>query len=243
MGLLINGQVGWRTAGVVGAPAAAPTLWTSVYGVWNADNTANDATPNANHGTLVNGATFSTGKIGQAFNFDGINDYVRLPNNSLDLTGDFSISMWVNWSRNNTSQILMSNLSIGGSIKGWMIEHASGQLRFRGFNSSGTDAFYILYSYVPPLNTWIHYTFVHKNNSNKMYANGALLTFDNVGSTHVSYASPNYPLIGANQYDSTTYQEYFQGKIDAVSVWNRELTAADVTDLYNSGNGKQYPTT
>ena len=206
----------------------------------------------ANHGTTplstntngVPGPSFTTGKIGQAFNFDGVNDIIRLSNNSLDLTGDFSISMWANWSRNNTSQILMSNLTIGASIRGWFIEHAAGQLRFRGLNSSGGDAFYLIHYYTPPLNTWVHYTFVHKNNSNKMYIDGVLISPSGVvGSTHVAYDTPNYPLIGANQYNATTYQEFFQGKLDAVSVWNKELTAEEVTSLYNSGNGKQYPTT
>ena len=209
----------------------------------------NDAV-GSNHGTTpastltggVPGPSFTTGKIGKAFNFDGINDMVTLPNNSLDLTGDFSISMWANWGRNNTSQILMSNLTIGGSIRGWFIEHAAGQLRFRGLNSSGGDAFYLIHFYTPPLNTWVHYTFVHKNNSNKMYIDGVLISPSSAaGSTHVAYDTPNYPMIGANQYNATTYQEFFQGKLDAVSVWNKELTAEEVTDLYNSGNGKQYP--
>ena len=155
----------------------------------------------SNHGTLMNGTTFTTGKIGNAFSFDGVNDIVRLPNNSLDLTGDFSISMWANWGRNNTSQILMSNFTIGASTRGWFIEHAAGQLRFRGFNSSGGNAFYIAVSNTPPLNTWIHYTFVHKNNSNMMYANGVLIGSDTTGSTHVAYDTPNYPMI-----DSSTLQ-------------------------------------
>jgi hypothetical protein len=30
-------------------------------------------------------------------------------------------------------------------------------------------------------------------------------------------------------------------KIDALSVWDKTLTATEVSDLYNSGNGKQYP--
>ena len=205
---------------------------------------SNDAV-GTNHGTLMNGCSFTTGKINKAFTFDGVNDIVRLPNNSLDLTGDFSISMWANWGRNNTSQILMSNLTIGtldhmASIKGWFIEHAAGQLRFRGLNSSGGNAFYIYTAYTPPLNTWVHYTFVHKNSSNKMYADGVLIGSDTGGSTHVAYDTPNYPMIGANQYNSTTYQEFFLGKLDAVSVWNRELTSNEVSMLYNGSNGTQY---
>jgi hypothetical protein len=31
--------------------------------------------------------------------------------------------------------------------------------------------------------------------------------------------------------------QYFDGKIDEVAVWNVALNAADVTALYNSGNG------
>ena len=34
-----------------------------------------------NHGTLMNGCSFTTGKIGSAFTFDGVNDYVSLPDN------------------------------------------------------------------------------------------------------------------------------------------------------------------
>ncbi len=211
--------------------------------------TTNDATPNTKNGTRpastltggVPGPSFIAGKIGQAFNFDGINDIVSLANNSLDLTGDFSISMWTNWGRNNTSQILMSNFTINPNTRGWFIEHAAGQLRFRGFNSTGGNAFYIQYGYTPPLNTWVHYTFVHKNNDNQMYINGVQVLGDTSSSTHVAYESTNWPMIGANRYNPTTYQEFFLGKLDAVSVWNRALTAADVTELYNAGTGKQYP--
>jgi hypothetical protein len=31
-------------------------------------------------------------------------------------------------------------------------------------------------------------------------------------------------------------------KIDELNTWNKELTAADVTALYNTGTGKFYPT-
>ena len=31
-------------------------------------------------------------------------------------------------------------------------------------------------------------------------------------------------------------EQYFDGKIDEVAVWNDELTSAEVTAIYNSGN-------
>ena len=34
---------------------------------------------------------------------------------------------------------------------------------------------------------------------------------------------------------------YFNGKIDAVTIWTKILSQDEVTQLYNSGTGKQYP--
>ena len=48
-------------------------------------------------------------------------------------------------------------------------------------------------------------------------------------------------MIGANKYDTSNYQEFFNGNIDEVNLWNKELTATDVTELYNAGTGKFYP--
>ncbi len=31
------------------------------------------------------------------------------------------------------------------------------------------------------------------------------------------------------------------GQVDELAIWNRALSAAEVTQLYNSGAGKQYP--
>jgi hypothetical protein len=43
--------------------------------------------------------------------------------------------------------------------------------------------------------------------------------------------------IGSNRTNS-----FFTGGIDEVGLWDgKALTATEVTELYNSGNGKQYP--
>ena len=52
---------------------------------WHAEGNANDSA-DGNNGTLQNGATFGTGRSGQAFSFDGVDDYVNVPDadNSID---------------------------------------------------------------------------------------------------------------------------------------------------------------
>src|SRR5262249_42623669 len=76
---------------------AAPCV--SVPGVvswWRAEGNAND-TAGANHGTLVNGATFGPGFVGEAFLFDGVDDHVRVPaTSSLMIANGFTVEGWFN---------------------------------------------------------------------------------------------------------------------------------------------------
>src|SRR5882724_10819515 len=70
--LLVFALVG-RTA----AQTCAPPL-SGLAGWWPGDGNADDL-QGASNGTLLNGATFTTGKVGQAFSFDGVDDDVSLP--------------------------------------------------------------------------------------------------------------------------------------------------------------------
>ncbi len=63
-------------------------------------NSAGDGSGNANTGTLNGGFTFAsnstTGKVGNALDFDGTNDYVQLADsNSLDLGNTGTIAVWI----------------------------------------------------------------------------------------------------------------------------------------------------
>ena len=74
---------------------ASPSLKTSLVASYNGESNANDSF-GTNNGSPQGGLTYGTGKIGNAFQFDGVNDYVALPNNSLNsLTSDFSVSGWL----------------------------------------------------------------------------------------------------------------------------------------------------
>lgn len=46
--------------------------------VGGAENNANDGI-GSNHGSAQNGTIYGIGKVGQAFSFDGVNDYVVVP--------------------------------------------------------------------------------------------------------------------------------------------------------------------
>ncbi len=79
--------------------------WAGVLGHWKFDDgsglTAKDSSGKGNNGKLINGPTWVTGQIGKALKFDGVDDYVDVPNSaSLNpTTGKATVSAWINAGR------------------------------------------------------------------------------------------------------------------------------------------------
>ena len=74
----------------------------------------------------------------------------------------------------------------------------------------------------------------------KIYINGTLIFTDTNG-IPLSYVT-TLTSIGAYTHGAPSpITSYFNGSIDAFNIWQKALTQTEVTELYNSGNGKQYP--
>lgn len=66
-----------------------------LLGWWPGDGNANDIY-GVNHGILKNGLMFESGMVGQAFNLDGTDDFVEIPDAStLDIPGSLSVDAWI----------------------------------------------------------------------------------------------------------------------------------------------------
>ncbi|HKY05766.1 MAG TPA: LamG domain-containing protein, partial [Blastocatellia bacterium] len=71
-------------------PPAGMVSW------WPGDGTAEDI-QDGNDGVLLNGATATaTGEVGQAFSFDGVDDYVNVPNNPNLEPATITVDFWFN---------------------------------------------------------------------------------------------------------------------------------------------------
>lgn len=80
---------------IVGVPLDASAADITTTNWWPASGNANDVA-GSQHGSLVNGAGYTTGKVGQAFSLDGVNDHVVLGNTAGDVgTGDFTLALWL----------------------------------------------------------------------------------------------------------------------------------------------------
>ena len=200
-----------------------------------------------NNGTAQGGLTYGLGKVGTAFQFNGTNAYVTLPSDTLTPTGDFSISLWFNTNSASTERHIISNVhkqgGAAGQWKGWDIFTYASKVYFRLCNTNVNSD--VISTTTISNSTWYHVTVTKSGTTQKIYINGALEATNNSAVTQ-NYTSPNYPVIGAQfyhtgaGYDTSTL---FNGKVDAVSYWDKALTQSEITELYNSGNGKQYVNT
>ena len=192
-----------------------------------------------NHGTLMNGCTFTTGKVGNAFSFDGVNDYLKLPNNSLNFIDDFSVSFWMKLSSlNQTSYIIDSAGFSGIGTTGWVLNLTSGNLNFtihNNNNASSIAANYVLTS----TSVWYHVVITSKSGYNAIYINNSLV-MSNTSTMRPNYVSSSYniPYIGVFKTANT---QFFYGNIDSLTTWNKAISQDEVTQLYNLGTGTQYP--
>ena len=214
----------------------------------------NDAV-STNHGTLMNGCTFATGKIGQAFTFDGVNDYVALPDNSLNFTGNFSYSFWIKSTNTSSFTAIISNIenarSPFGFSHGYWYRLNSGKIQASYRDGNNSTEFLTTSVGSVSNGSWNHVVITfNKTNSTtgvKIYINGNIDTTGippNTGGTAlpIGYSSPMKACIGALYFNGAQSNFLPNGtSIDALSAWNKELTASEITELYNSGNGKQYP--
>jgi hypothetical protein len=108
---------------------------------WPGDADAADIV-DGNDGTLVNGTTIATGKVGNAFSFDAIDDFVQVPDSDLWAFGsnDFSIDLWANFStvdtgsRDQLRNVFVGHDEGGGPGNKWIFFYAENGLFFHIFD-------------------------------------------------------------------------------------------------------------
>jgi hypothetical protein len=235
--------------------APTSTLNTNIRNAWNFDNVATDSVGGLT-ATLQNGLTYTaSGKINQALIFDGVNDYATLPDNSMDLTGDFTISMWVYYTATGAQTFFANGFyNTGANIwKGWAIDInnlGSNNNRVSFIIPTGTTSplNYTAWDFSTTaltLNAWHHIlitrvsgvnTYAWINNVSQSYnliggVAPANITYDPV------YHTTNKVSIGAKTINTPSLYVKANTRIDALTVWSRQLTSTERTYLFT---GKQY---
>ena len=83
-------------------------------------------------------------------------------------------------------------------------------------------------------NTWVHVGYVLSSSAKKFYINGSLI--NTVSGSFTRGTANAHNRIGARNNDT----HGFKGYLDQTLFWNKEVSAQEMTDLYNSGSGNEY---
>jgi hypothetical protein len=189
----------------------------------------------SNHGYFIGGATSSAktiGKLGQALNFDGIDDYVSATNESnfdFARTNAFSLSIWARGL--GSDEDLIGKFNSVGYV---LYEDVSQKLSFDLITSTESMRMKTNSTYVS--NEWAHVAVTYDGSSNnngmKVYVNGQNVAATVNGDTSVTGSILNNANLTIGRLDPCCY---FDGNLDDARVYNRALTADEVKALYKLG--------
>jgi hypothetical protein len=200
-----------------------PVAW------YRLDGNALDSSTYANHGTLVNSPTNAVdrnGTQGGALGFGGTRR-IKIPDAAqTDLRQDLTVACWANpqstgggwvWSRTTDSVATTQYGVLCGA-------NADGL----AFSLNGASRVTTTIN----IDTWIHVVCVRSSGTVTMYTNA--IVAKTATYTNALTAAPNINIgMRSASADNSTSAGPFVGYADDVLIFNRALTQAEITQLYN----------
>ena len=223
------------SAGKIKPTGAIPTP-AGMVSWWPADGHRFDII-DGNHGTLTGDATFTGGKVGQAFSFDGFDDSVQIDDSdSLDIGhNDYTIVAWIKTSSTiNDGRIFSKGSS--QCVTGYMMRMGGSQSSNAFLEASFNGTCIIGFAGNTTINDgqWhLVAGVVDRDLGAKIYIDGNLDASQNVITTSFDLSNDRNPRIGLNDVTNT---EPFDGLIDEVAIFNRALSPAEIWAIYNAGS-------
>jgi len=217
-------------------------VWASDYaGVWHLGQNDNmtDSTSNNNNGSASGNASstdnlvYNSGKLGEAFSFDGNNDYVQVvDDSSLDITNEITMSAWVRNNGSGSKQTILTKWSAEietAQNTYWILVNTNNTIGYGvgdGAINSEFDSIGTITN-----NQWAHVTHVYDTTNHRLYINGVL---DSTQTSRISEIQSNAAnvFIGINQ--GTTWD--FNGSIDEARISSSARSEQYISISYNNQN-------
>ena len=173
--------------------------------------------------TLTNGVGFDSG----SWTFDGIDDYIEI-NQAAPLIagGNFTLSAWIKGPTQDHKGIIPINDAAGGNRALFLIRNAS-----MGIYDGGT--WYIGNIDVDD-DIWHHVTLTyHRTSKNAIiYVDGQISL--NATTNNMITVAPDDRISIGQEWDGGTTSDHFLGNITAINIYNKALTADEVTQNFSA---------
>ncbi|MEY2544857.1 MAG: hypothetical protein QOE81_2318, partial [Verrucomicrobiota bacterium] len=220
-----------QTMTVTFSGPAVPSCATPPSGMvswWPAEGDAHDI-QDGNDGTLQTGVTFASGKVGQAFEFNG-NGGVDVPDaDNLDVTTQLTLDAWVNTTDLSDYPMIFSKFN-GGNASYELHLQPDGSVRS---NVSGDGSSYDVLISGPGVVTtdsWYHVAMTFNAGDWKIYVNGVQVAAKSSSVTSIFQGTSDL-FIGRD----AGITHIMNGLIDEAELFNRALSGADILSIYNAG--------
>jgi len=231
-------------AGSAGKCILPPTCVSAPSGLvswWPGEGNADDI-QDSNDGTLINGAAFTTGKVGQAFSFDGVDDYVKIPKSpNLDMSTGVTVEAWIKGDPSNPMNTCCQGI-VGADH--YLLGISNGGLYFVVGTTNGavhapgpgpTGPFY-----PTSTNVFHHVAGTYDGSSVNLYVDGQLVASNPHSGTILQMFASSFITIGSEDGRSgcapCVGARYFKGLIDEVGIYNRAISASEIQAIYNAGS-------
>ncbi|MBI3880058.1 MAG: immunoglobulin domain-containing protein [Verrucomicrobia bacterium] len=192
-----------------------------------------------NQGTLQNGVAFVGGKIGQAFSFDGVDDFMQMvPSSSLNVGTNvgLTIECWIK-PKTATGRQPLVEWESGGNVgtQFWFVDTPNiGTLYADLVDTNGTSHIINSPSGVVTTNNYQHVAVAYDKASGgaKLYYNGAVVASANLG-TFTPQTSFNLYIAKRRPLNAGPIHLY-QGALDELSLYGRALSEAEVQAIFTA---------
>lgn len=186
-----------------------------------------------NHGIAVNGATTnSDSKYGRAGNFTrASSQYVNCGSgSSLKLSSTLTLSAWVKPTSVTVDQTICGYwVTSSGTNNAYLLSLRSGYIAFEIQQSNNAFGSLNTTGLTPTAGAWQHIVATADGTTMRVYRNGTVSPTTASYNGTINTSSTTFFAIGRLNFPTW----YFGGLIDDVRLYNRALSASEVTDLYN----------
>ena len=189
-----------------------------------------------NNDGIIYGPTSTSGRLDLAYQFDGSDDYIKVPKSaSLDgITEAITLIAWVKLPAVNLRYSIFDRWLTGDAEgRSFEFDIEKGKVWF-GLCGDGTfsDGVWLQSSNTVTSDTWTHLAATSDGSTMKIYFNGVAdpMTGTPPSSIHPSVADLH---IGKWEFASDDWYYPFDGTMDEVKIFSRALTTLEIEDDYN----------
>ncbi|USN45872.1 MAG: right-handed parallel beta-helix repeat-containing protein [Candidatus Woesearchaeota archaeon] len=197
-----------------------------------------DNSSNNNFGRFTDGLSINDvapAMYGNGLYFDGTNNHLEFPTDSgpLSGTGPFTVSFWLQTNGTGTWQTILQQRDEITTGQYSVLVRATGPIYF--YDWSGSYGFQLNSASSVDDGEWHHVVVVRESSTAYVYIDGSL---DNsTGGTARNILSARDLAVG---YDIRDSNKPFEGMLDELIIWNTNLTAAEISSVYNNTVNRLY---